>query len=191
MGQVHADRGLGCAGDTDQDNICVKHPPRVLAVIILDGELNRLDPVEVLLIQAVQQTGLHLRLQGCHPGEHVQHRAEDVDCRYSLFGGQRLQLVPQTGDHQGIGDDAGDGAGLGDHLLHHAAIAHKRDAPDLELAVVKLTGGRPGHGLRGLAQRIGNDKDHRVHTHTPLRSIPIKSCWVLPILQRSWLPSSW
>ena len=95
VGQIHGKRRLGRTGYADDDDIGLQKADRILAVIVLDGELDGFDPFEIFFIQAVDHAGLHSRFRRRNLADAIHHWADDIDDGHIGIRRQRLQLAPQ------------------------------------------------------------------------------------------------
>ncbi|MNF00061.1 hypothetical protein D3C80_1988240 [compost metagenome] len=78
MGKEDAKRGLGRPGHTQQHDICLQHGTKVAPVITGNGELDGLNPPEVILVQLMQQPGTGLRCIVKGVDERLHHRSHNI-----------------------------------------------------------------------------------------------------------------
>ena len=98
VGQVHGKRRFRSPRNPDQHQIGLMQIAGFLAIIVLDREINRFNPLVVIGVDSVQQAGSFL---GCNPqeaGQAVDQPAQQVHRKQPVFLGHPLDgLRPVAG----------------------------------------------------------------------------------------------
>ncbi len=161
VGEVEAGRALRCAGDPHEDHVGPIQIVDVLPVVVLQGEVDRLLPVEPLPLRSVEQARRRMRrllehvVKGREGGAQHVHGGHQQSTRALLHRSTGFLADQRVEDHR---------ADLS-RLLHDAPHPvfgpHLRPAHDLVRVVVELNERRLQDLGTCFAPSVGDDVDDR------------------------------
>ena len=142
VAEVDRERRLGRARDADEYHVRLVEPAD--AVVVLDGELDRLDPPEVGVVERGAGARLHPRRDPGDPRDRVDRMAEQVAVVESRPAAELAHRVPQPW--------------LYERVDHHRWPATGLCAGDLEV-LYGLAARVPDH-LERLARELRFEREH-------------------------------
>ena len=171
VAEVDRERRLRGPRDADEDDVRLVEPAAD-PVVVLDGELDRLDPLEVRLVERRPGARLHPRRHTGHARDRVDRVPEQVAVVDAGAAAEPAHLVAEAGldervdHHRRPSPRAGDGEREVIHRLD-AWMAHL-----LEREIGELRLEREHEARRGLSRRVRDDVelDGGAHGAEPSRA---------------------
>ncbi len=132
-----------------------------------EGEIHRLDPVEIFGVELVLPAGLAARLLPEMSGHRVHHRLQHRHHRHLQGPAAGDQQLAQPVVHDGIEDEAGILLDAGKGAVHLARRANQRPGMLGDIVILELDQAGAHHAVDGLAGRIRYQMNVKALGHIP------------------------
>ncbi len=177
VAEVDRERRLRGSGDADEHDVRLGQAADH-AVVVLDGELDRLHAPEVRLVELVATARLHRRGHARDLRDGLDRLAEQVAVMQARTPAERPHLLAQLGLDERVDDDRGPALRALDRELEVVDALDHRMADLLECLIGELRLQRMHEPGRGLTGRIGDDveldglRSHRAQGNAVPRRTP-------------------
>ena len=161
LGQVHRERRLRSPGHPGQDQIRLVKRVQVRAIVVTNGELDRLHALEIIVGEAVEETRLMARLDVKPLGHLHDQGTEQVDRHDAPHLGLAQQRVDDLPLDEAEDDDRVHLLRLLEHAAHlgdRARIPKDAQPPGLP----ELDHRRAHGGAARVSGSVGDDEDHHM-----------------------------